>query len=347
MHLTLKYSLLIFLYLINLKVVAQNPQSNENGIRLMFYNVENLFHPDDDTLKRDDQFTAEGTKHWTYGRYRKKLNNIAQNIIAVGEWEPPAIVGLCEIENLQCLKDLLNLTPLKSFGYEIIHQESKDQRGIDVAIIYRPEFFRLHYQESIELIFPENHHPTRDILYIKGTVDSDTLHCFVNHWTSRYGGQSETAPKRNYSAQVLKSKFDSIQTLDHNANIIALGDFNDYPTDHSILNVLGAKKDTSNLKETDLINLTSQFENGIGTNKYQHQWHVLDQCIINQNLLNNQYGLYTGFSFTKIFSPEWLLTDESDGFGRKPFRTYNGFKYIGGYSDHLPIYVDVYKTKKE
>jgi len=336
----IKYSLLISLFKFNMSF-SQNPQLNNTGIRLMFYNVENLFHPDNDSLKNDDEFTKEGIRYWSYYRYQIKLNQIAQNIIAIGEWEPPAIVGLCEIENLTCLKDLIYNTPLKAYGYKIIHQESKDKRGIDVALLYREEYFNLISFKAFELKFPKDSRPSRDILYVKGKIKNDTLHCFVNHWPSRYGGQLATTPKREFAAKVLKSKFDSIQKNNPFTNIIAMGDFNDYPSNNSMYNILKAKKETDSLKKYDLINLLWPFTAKQGTNKYKHEWHILDQFIINQNLNIQSKTLYSPSHFVNIFKPNWLMTDENDGFGKKPFRTYNGYKYIGGYSDHLPIYTDI------
>ena len=324
---------------------GQNPQIDSSGIRLMFYNVENLFHPSNDSLKNDDEFTPDGVRYWNWTKYERKLAQIAQNIIAVGEWEAPAIVGLCEVENIQCLKDLVYDSPLKNYDYEIIHQESADNRGIDVAFLYRPSFFTVISYKSFKLVFPDSSRASRDILYVKGLAGKDTLHCFVNHWPSRYGGELITKPKRNFAAQVLRTKFDSIQKTYSQASIIAMGDFNDYPSDESMQTILQAKKDTLNRTPSDLINLIWQYEKDGGTHKYQGQWHILDQFIINQPLLHSESELRTSFSMAKIFDGPWLLTDESDGFGEKPFRTYNGFKYIGGYSDHLPIYVDILYKK--
>ena len=189
--------LLFFLFLYQITIFAQNPQENNKGIRVMFYNVENLFHPSNDSLKNDDEFTPKGQRYWSYKRYKQKLIHIAKTVIAVGEWEPPAVLGLCEIENIQCLEDLVNQSPIKKFGYKIIHYECADKRGIDVAMLYRPEFFTPVYSHPFVLNFGPDSRPTRDILYVKGVVNkSDTLHCFVNHWPSRYGGQLATAPKR-------------------------------------------------------------------------------------------------------------------------------------------------------
>ncbi|MFD1551267.1 hypothetical protein DNU06_12905 [Putridiphycobacter roseus] len=324
---------------------GQNPQASKSGIRIMFYNVENLFHPSDDPLKKDEEFTPDGTRYWTNYRYWTKLKQIAQNIIAIGEWEPPAIVGLCEVENIQCLNDLVHNTPLKAFDYKIIHQESKDNRGIDVAFIYRPAFFPLINFHSFVLNFPDQSRSSRDILMLSGLVGKDTLHCFVNHWPSRYGGQLATAPKRGYAALVLKSKIDSIQRGNPNANILAMGDFNDYPNDVSLSEILAAHKDSTSLKYNELINLSWQFVSKTGTNKYQHEWHVLDQFIINKKLMTAGNSLHTDFELIKIFSPEWLLEPEKDGFGKKPYRTYMGYKYQGGFSDHLPIYLDIMINK--
>jgi len=335
-----KYCLTIF-FCQAFFVFSQNPQTDSTGIRIMFYNVENLFHPSNDTLKNDDEFAEGGMRYWNYSKYERKLTQIYQNIIAIGEWQPPAIVGLCEVENLLCLQDLLRDTPLGAYGYEILHQESGDNRGIDVAFLYRPDYFKLIDYKSFVLNFSGTTRPSRDILYMKGLSGNDTLHCFVNHWPSRYGGELATKPKRNFAASVLKSKFDSIQGANPEAKILAMGDFNDYPQDESMSSILSAKKDTIEIASTDLINLIWQYEKETGTNKYQGEWHILDQFIINQNLLTDSLGLRTDFELAHIFKKPWLMTDEASGFGKKPFRTYNGFKYIGGYSDHLPIYVDI------
>lgn len=337
----MKQQLLLFTLFCSGFIFSQNPQAQNKGVRIMFYNVENLFHPSNDSLKRDDEFTPKGERYWSYKRYNQKLKNIAKTTIALGEWEPPAVIGLCEIENNQCLKDLIYNTPLKAFGYEIIHYESPDNRGIDVAILYRPEFFKLIDSHPYVLKFGPDSRPTRDILYAKGVVNKkDTLHLFINHWPSRYGGQLATAPKREKAAQILKQKYDSLLTLNPLANIIALGDFNDHPDDVSMKNNLKAKKDTINLKPNELVNLIWHFaDQGLGTHKYQHVWGVLDQIIVSQNLVFSKNSLFASLSTAHIFKADWLV--EKDDVGQKLNRTYVGFKYHGGYSDHFPIYVDV------
>lgn len=321
--------------------MAQNPQEDHSGVRVMFYNTENLFHPENDSLKNDDEFTPDGTRAWTYTRYFDKINKTAKTAIAVGNWEPPAVIGLCEVENIQCLKDLVYNSPLKNFGYEIIHHESADQRGIDVAILYRPEYFSLIHEQAFVLQFPENGSPSRDILYAKGLVGKDTLHVFVNHWPSRYGGQLATEPKRQFAASVLKEKFDSISGVNPLAAIIAMGDFNDHPNDVSMDEILRAKKDSSSLAPGDLFNLMRQYENIKGTHNYQHEWGILDQFVISQALLNGSAGLMAPLSRAVIFDADYLLEPEKDGTGKTTNRTYIGFTYHGGYADHLPIYADI------
>jgi hypothetical protein len=323
---------------------SQNPQENNTGIRAMFYNVENLFHPSNDSLKNDDEFTKEGTRYWSFKRYYDKINKVGKTAIAVGEWEPPAIIGLCEIENIQCLKDLVYASPLKKFGYEIVHQESGDRRGIDVALLYRPAYFTFLSYEAIVLKFGPNSRPTRDILYVKGLAGEDTLHFFVNHWPSRYGGQLVTAPKREFAATVLREKYDSILSYNENAAIIAMGDFNDHPDDPSMLKILRAKKTIEEMEDGDFLNLIWQYEFKKGTHKYDHEWGILDQFVVTKGLIDGKSGFTTTMKQAQIFDADYLQENEKDGIGKITNRTYIGFKYHGGYSDHLPIYMDIIFT---
>ena len=322
-------------------VFGQNPQENNSGIRIMFYNVENLFYPTDDSLKNDDEFTKEGKKYWSWKRYYDKINKVGKTAIALGEWEPPAVIGLCEIENIDCLEDLVYKSPLKKFGYQIIHQECADKRGIDVAMLYRPDYFNFISYESIVLKFESDSRPTRDILYVKGEVGEDIVHLFVNHWPSRWGGQQATAPKREHAAKILREKYDSILAVNPNAAIIAMGDFNDHPDDVSMKDILKAKKDTTDMVEGDLLNLIWQYEFKKGTHKYQHEWGILDQFIITPGLISGASGLQIPVDRAQIYDADYLMEEERDGVGKTPFRTYIGYKYHGGYSDHLPIFVDL------
>ncbi len=213
---------------------AQKTDSSNDQVqkfRVAFYNTENLFDIYNDSLTNDDEFTPEGFRHWDNYRFFNKLNNLYKVIVGIGEWNPPMIVGLCEVENEFVLKKLIYNTPLKNFDYNFIHFESPDHRGIDVAMLYRKSEFHPVTYQPFRIYFPDDTaSSTRDILYVKGTIgDSDTLHVFVNHWPSRYGGYLVSKPKRAWVAEVLKSKTDSILGQNPSANILIMGDFNDSP----------------------------------------------------------------------------------------------------------------------
>ncbi len=175
-----------------------NVTCQESHFRVMFYNVENLFDTKDDSLTSDEEFLPDGDRHWNTNKFYKKLNNIYKVILGVGEWNPPAIVALCEIENRFVLNQLVYQTPLKKFDYKVVHFESPDRRGIDVAMLYRKELFHVDTAFPIQINFPfDENSKTRDILYVKGSFDKkDTIHFFINHWPSRYGGYMQTKPKR-------------------------------------------------------------------------------------------------------------------------------------------------------
>ncbi len=309
----------------------------------MFYNVENLFDTFDDSLKNDEEFLPEGDRFWNNYKYYSKLNNIYKVIIAIGGWNPPAIIGLCEIENRKVVKDLVNNTPLVKFEYQIIHKESPDRRGIDVGLIYRKELFQPLYYEAIPVNFPDNpESKTRDILYVKGIAkNSDTLNVFINHWPSRWGGQLESEDRRLFVASVLKAKVDSIFKLNPQSNIIITGDFNDYPDNKSINKVLNASQDYDQITDNQLYNLSSFLykSKNIGTYKYQGDWDVLDQFIVSGNILDKKNKIFTSLDDVYIFNADFLLEPDEGYFGYKPNRTFIGYKYNGGYSDHLPTYL--------
>lgn len=332
-------SLSIAILLCTLNIKAQNPAQ----IRVMFYNVENLFDTYDDSLKRDEAFTPYGSNRWSKWRYQDKLQKIAKNIIAIGEWENVDIVGLAEIENRYVLEQLLSETPLVNIGYEILHQESKDLRGIDVALLYLKDKLELLEWEALEVIFEaENSRPTRDILYAKFLVlPKDTLHVFVNHWPSRYGGQVATEPKRAAAAKCIRNKMTEIQKRDALANILITGDLNDEPEDISIKEVLQAKKYAEEADSMGLINLCANLGWNIGTHKYQGRWGVLDHIIVSKALLDGYGNLQVKSRLAQVFSANWLLEDDLSQQGKMPFRTYLGPRYHGGFSDHLPIFIDI------
>jgi predicted extracellular nuclease len=318
-------------------------------VRVMFYNVENLFDIYNDSLKNDDEFTPEGIRFWTYERYQKKLYNISKVITAIGQWDMPEIIGLSEIENRDVLDNLIKKTALSNFEYHIIHKESPDLRGIDVGFLYRKDRFKPLVYEAIPVRFPfEDNRPSRDILYVEGILrSSDTLHFFINHWPSRYGGQIESDRNREFAASVLRHKVDSLFSILKDPNIIIIGDLNDYPDNNSLLNVLKAKTEFDEIENEELYNLSWYLQEvkGKGSHKYEGKWGILDQIIISGTLLADKNGLNTTIENAHVFEAPFLLEADQHYTGFVPFRTYVGYKFHDGYSDHLPVYLDLFFGK--
>ncbi|MCX6232020.1 MAG: endonuclease [Bacteroidetes bacterium] len=318
-----------------------------NGLRIMFYNLENFYDTHNDSIANDDDFTAFGMKHWGREKYNCKLNHIYKVIASIGGWEPPEIIGVCEVENKWVVSELAAGTPLRKFNYRYIHYDSPDPRGIDVAMLYRPDKFKPVFHQPLRIIFPfDTAARTRDVLYVKGlTASKDTLHLFVNHFPSKFGGAMITISKRNYVARFLWTKVDSILAVNPDANIVIMGDFNDEPTDESILQYLKSKCDTNELTGADLYNLMCKLkaEEKIGTNKFREQWSLIDQMIVSTALVKNSKSWHVKNMRAFIYKADFLLQPDETYMGVKTFRTYTGPRYTGGFSDHLPVYMDLEK----
>ncbi len=311
--------------------------------RIVFYNCENLFHPSEDSTTLDDDFTPSGNYHWTYNRYYDKINKIGKLLIAIGEGRYPALVGLCEVENRRVLEDLIQKSILRRSNYKIIHKDSPDARGIDVALLYDSESFKPVEYDNISVNSKGMKElKSREILYVRGYInDSIPLHVFVNHWPSRRGGKLASDEKRKHVAGILRELVDSCFLRDPEANILILGDFNDEPHDYSIYEVLGAKDPDSYLGNPDLFNLMfKSLKSGDGTHFRKNNFYeasVLDQIMVSDPLYKGNNGLRICLQNSLIYKKDFLL-DEKNG---RPLRTYLGLKYLGGFSDHLPIYADI------
>lgn len=302
-------------------------------MRIMSYNVENLFDTAPDSLHADGEFLPDGAYHWTYSRYRTKLAHIAQVISAVGEWQAPALVGLLEVENDSCLQDLLHWhLPRRFYPYRSILIEGPDERGIDPALLYDSTRLQLLCAEAIPVRFSDSDQHTRDILYAAFSLRQealnfekeerghrDTLHVFLCHFPSQRGGAAESEERRSIARSTLLGSVSHILERDSSALIIAMGDFNSTPADNM----------------QPLVNLMLPW-NGTdaGSHKYQGRWTCLDQFCVSRALAQH-------LSKPTVFSPDWLLEDDEKYLGKKPRRTYVGPRYVGGYSDHLPIWVDM------
>lgn len=307
---------------------------NDPPLTVVFYNVENLFDTVNSPGIIDEDFTPDGKYQWTSERYAKKLKDLAKVLGKTTTSELPSVIGLCEVENRHVVKDLFETGTLRKGSYQIIHEESPDARGIDVAFAFRPSAMRLLHHEAIRYGFHfEPTTTTRDILYVKTLAGTDTLHFFVNHWSSRRGGQEASEPKRLIPANIIRQRSDSLMGIDATARIIIMGDFNDYPDSKTMTDVLRSVPGFG----SGLTNLTHHFHMaGKGTYNYKGEWGMLDQFIVSDGLLNATSGLSVTDSSAAIFSPDWLLYTDKEG-NQSPNRTYGGPNYYGGYSDHLPI----------
>ncbi len=305
-----------------------------NSVRVVFYNVENLFDTIADANIADEEFLPTAVKAWDTKKYRIKVANTAKTIRAVGGWQAPEIVGLAEIENRSVLLSLANHTALKAANYAVLHFDSPDPRGIDVALLYN--------QNSVEVLFASpikvrlENSRTRDVLYAKVLVaQKDTLHLFVNHWSSRSGGQQESEPKRVAAAKTVKHVTDSILSTQKNANILVMGDFNDSPKDAS-LQILS---NTNNAQP--FTNLMSALPATSGSHKYKGVWDYLDQILVSGAVLQGKSGLALVNKSAYVFSQDFLV-EADDRYGDVyPKRTWKGDMFVGGYSDHLPVFCDL------
>lgn len=314
----------------------EDGENSDYQYRIMFYNVENYFDANYDSSRTYNEFTPNGDLHWTNSKYIKKRNNIYKVIKAVGGWRPVTLIGLAEIENEFVISDLIRSTPLAKEGYKYVHYESDDFRGIDVALIYRNESFSLLHSARVVIRDPENpDFTTRDMLYVVGLLGADTLHVIVNHWTSRYRGYLESEPLRMLASRKLKSLTDSICAGNENANIILMGDFNDNPENKSIQ--LLTNPTVCRLDNLELISSNSAVT---GTLKYRSNWLDFDQVLVTNSLLVGTNGLRCS-PHAQIFDADFLLEPDINYLGLKTNRTNIGFKYHGGFSDHLPIYLDI------
>jgi predicted extracellular nuclease len=315
------------------------------SFRVMFYNTENLFDAVDDPAINDEEFLPGSQKKWTEIRYEEKLDHVAKVIRDLGKDTLPILVGLCEVENRKTVDDLIGKTSLKGTDYKVVHKESPDSRGIDVALLYRSRYFQLLDSHFIKIEYPADpEFKTRDILYARGIlVSKDTLHVFVNHWPSRSSGEIRTRPLRVFVAEQVKQRVDSILQRNPTAQIVITGDFNDEPMDLSVISGLKALLTYNNPERSGLYDLTNQLKNGTpgGSYKYKGTWSTLDHMVVSGSLLDTTRQLYSRPSDLHVFHEDYLLEADKENLGNRPLRTYMGSYYQGGYSDHLPVYLDI------
>ncbi|WP_036876770.1 endonuclease/exonuclease/phosphatase family protein [Xylanibacter oryzae] len=294
-------------------------------------NCENLFDCVHDSLKNDYEFLPQSERSWTKDKFWRKINNISRELISCGEntessdWRLPDMMALCEIENDSVMLDLTKRSLLRNAGYEYVVTNSADARGIDVALAYLPMSFSLINYISFRLPPMSGMRATRDILYASGIVsDGDTLHIYVVHAPSRVGGEAKSRPHRMHMARTLCRAIDSLRVISPNANIIVAGDFNDYFTDSAVVKVCADESLTN-------ISCKAKGRNGaLATYRYKGEWNSLDQILLSS-------GLYKKVNSCKINDASFLLEDDKKYGGVIPKRTFKGYRFNNGYSDHLPL----------
>jgi len=313
-------------------------QSFEMRQRLLFYNTENFFDPSDNPATDDDEYTPEGARHWSYGRMKQKYNSIAKVLVAAGEGHAPAVIGLAEVENDSCIYRLLHSTSLYSWQYKYVMTNSLDTRGINLALLYQPDEFRLLGWESWRVVMPKGIKPTRDLLHAFGrVVGGDTLDVVVCHLPSRLGGAKQSAPARKAAQNRLFVAIDSLRQVRGSLHLVVMGDMNDMPDDIKFPHNSGLTNLMQPLQRQLLRGKISY-----GSHKYQGEWGFLDQAWVNDEMLADDEAL----SNVRVLDAgpvayPFMLTEDNTHLGHRPLRSYYGYKYEGGYSDHLPIKVDI------
>lgn len=340
----------IFLVAVSCLLCSLVNAQQKSSFQVLFWNVENLFDVQNDTLKNDEDFLPNSLKHWNGYRYYQKLQQLSKAIIASGEWNPPALIGLCEIENDSVLHDLIYRTGLRNLDYRYVVTHSDDLRGIDVALLYQADLFKLITTEPISVgELPVGKRTTRDLLHVMGRVVSgDTLDLFIAHLPSRFGGARYSEPNRIYVSKIIRAKVDSILYSRMSPKVIIMGDFNDYPKNKSISKILSVHNPNDKIIDSNILYHMLAFsteKSGFGgTYKYKNSWDILDHLIVSGGLLDNSSSCHATSKEARIVNlPFLLIKDEKYG-GFKPFRTYNGMHYLGGFSDHLPIILELELT---
>ena len=365
MRITPLISFLILLFSMP-KTAAQ--QKNYVIHTAAFYNFENLFDTINDPQTNDDEWTPKGTQHWTSQKYQQKLQNLAQVLAEIGSAEnpdSPTFIGGCEIENRSVLEDLVKQTKLINKEYGIIHFDSPDKRGIDVALLYRKNFFQptsfaniplyvfqgetkpknetTESTDDIEIVSPKNKRVyTRDQLLVTGFLEGEEIHLIVNHWPSRSGGEQRSSPFREAAGALNRKIIDSLQQINPKANLITMGDLNDGPYNNSVKKSLGAKAKKVEVPPFGIFNPFEEMaKKGMGTIAHRDAWDIFDQIMISETLLQSDYSSYQ-FWKAGIYNTSYLVqtTGSFKGYPLRHSATEIGF------SDHFPVYIYLIKEKK-
>lgn len=343
---------IIFCSLLLFFISKGNAQKQEYKVAIAaFYNLENFYDTVDNTSVNDEEFLPKGAKNYNSAIYWNKVDHLATVLSQIGtdvNPDGPAFIGVAEIENDTVLNDLIHNARIKDRNYKFVHYDSRDFRGIDVALIYNPKYLTVLDSRKLYVHLPQgakDAYYTRDVLWVKGMLDGDTINIFVNHWPSRRGGEERSAPGRAAAAQVSKNFIDSVQKTEPNAKFIVMGDLNDDPISPAITKVLKATGNIDKVQPGGLYNpWVDMYKNGIGTIAYQDAWGFFDQIMISYSWLDKKQDGYFYYQ-QHIFNKEYLVENIGKYKGY-PMRTWDGNTYRGGYSDHFPTYLVMLKTVK-
>lgn len=308
-----------------------------------FYNVENLFDTIDQKQVNDAEYTPEGKLKWNSERYFTKLDHLSKVISELGNNNGPDVLGLAEVENARVLKNLTEMPLLKTEGYNIVHYESPDERGIDVALLFKSKTIKLISSDKIRIQFPDDpKDKTRDILLVSLLKDKkDTIWFLVNHFPSRKGGTEISEPKRIYVAQQARKMVDSLLKQNYQSKIILMGDFNDEPQDRCIRETLKCQYKKNEVSWNELYNpMMDLKEQGKGTIMYRKNYELIDQFMLSAALLSENNKLHYIMNSATIYMPEYIV-EQTEAYKGSPLRTYAGMKYLGGYSDHFPVFMKI------
>lgn len=355
----MKLKALFLLALLGCTSFTQAQQKNYAIHTVAFYNLENLFDTIRDERIYDEEWTPTGPRSWDSKKYQQKLENLSRAISELGTDENPnmpTILGVSEIENRTVLEDLVKMPKLQKAGYGIVHYDSPDRRGIDVALLYQTKHFKLTSSKSLPLYIYDKSDVkykdsnngkgkrvyTRDQLVVSGLLDGEEIHFLVSHWPSRSGGEKKSAPNREAAAALNRKIIDSLYAINLEAKILTMGDFNDGPYNKSVKDVLGGNEKRTDVKKKEMFNPMYQlYKDGHGTLAYRDSWDIFDQIIISEPLLNKDYS---SFRYWKvgIFNKPFLI-QKSGQYKGYPLR--NQLSGEPGFSDHFPVYVYLIKEK--
>ncbi len=354
-----------------LSVLSSNTFGQSKKYRIhtvAFYNFENLFDTINDPNTFDEDWTPNGSQHWTYDKYAMKLENLSRVLFEIGSSEnpdAPTFIGGCEIENRGVLEDLIQQPKLVDKEYGIIHFDSPDKRGIDVALLYRKKYFQpttytniplyVYQGESksklekgentddvLEVSLKNKRVYTRDQLLVTGFLEGEEIHLIVNHWPSRSGGEQRSSPFREAAGQLNKKIIDSLQQINPNAKVITMGDLNDGPYNSSVKIALGAKAKKAEVPQFGIYNPFEEMQKkGMGTIAHRDAWDIFDQIMVSESLLKSDYSSWQ-FWKAGIYNKSFLV-QTSGQFKGYPLR--HSVTEIG-FSDHFPVYIYLIKEKK-